>query len=420
MSSRESCYARWAAIVVAASATGCFPSLTLTAQQAVATKPSNVLVYFSAETNSGRPVTNLGPDAFSIFENGARVTSVEGRQTLLRPTATHYTLFLVDMSGRVIGAKEAGEVIKAASILSEGAEKADNVIAVYSFDGSPDLVPVVPFATSRGGPHDAGEAPAARERRGPPMGIESAVVAGLRTLNVSLAADPSLFKAGTLVLFTDETNHADRMRITDLHAALTTPDNRKIEMIAVGVGADIDDTRLEDLGRNGTILESDPANMRKAFDAAVARVKAASKHYYLLSYCTPARAGAQNVRVETHAADGLMGELTYTFNADGFAPGCDPTAPQTLVAKVPPPADDKSTREPAEPKEPKRAHRPHPSTPTPQAAPAAPTAPTTPAAEPATPAPSPPPVPKPPAAKPPPPKPAKPPPPPPASDPFAP
>ena len=414
-------------IVLAASAVGCFPGLTLTAQQAVATKPSNVVVYFSAETNTGRPVTNLGPEAFSVFENGARVTNVEGRQTLLRPTATHYTLFLVDMSGRVVGAKEAGEVIKAASVLSEGEGKADNVIAVYSFDGSPDLVTVVPFASTQPGPPGAAEMPAARERKGPPMGIESAVVAGLRTLNVALAADPNLFKAGTLVLFTDETNHADRMRITDLHAALSTPDNRKIDMVAVGIGADVDDTRLEDLGRNGTILEPDPANMRKAFDAAVAKVLAASKHYYLLSYCTPARAGLQDVRVETHAAGGLMGELTYSFNADGFAPGCDPTSPQMLVARrpPPPPVEDKNAKEPTEPK---KVHKPHPapasppSPPTsappapPPSIPAPPPAP--PPALPPAPLPAPPPAPKPPAPKPPPkptPAPAAP-----ASDPFAP
>jgi hypothetical protein len=393
------------ALGLAAPLTACFPGLALTPQEAVASKPSNVVVYFSADTNSGKAVTDLRPDGFSIFENGTRVTNAEGRQTLLRPVAAHYTLFLFDMSGHVLGTKEAGEVIKAATALSEAPDKGQNLTALYSFDGSPDLEAIVPFAATAP-ENDAAQTPTPRARSGPPLGIESAVVIGLRTLNLALAADPRPLKAGTLVLITDETNHGDRMRITDLRAALGTPDNRKIDILAVGVGNEVDEARLEDLGRNGTLLEPDPARVGQAFAAAEAKVVEASKRYYLLSYCTPARAGMQDVRIETHAPDGLMGEITYNFNADGFVPGCDPTAPPVLQAeRVPePPAVEKKAKEP-----PHHTNHRHATASAPPASPAARPAP----------APS---APEAPASKPPPPRTAPAPhrTPPPASDPFAP
>jgi hypothetical protein len=414
MSSRNVRLLSFLTLGLAAAATGCLPALVLTPQQAVASKPSNVVIFFEADTNTGKAVTDLRPDGFSIFENGTRVTNAEGRQTLLRPAASHYTLFLVDMSGRTLGAKEAGEVIKAATALSAEGDKSENLVAVYSFDGSPELEAVVPFATS--GPLSNGAADHAtpHPHSGPPSGIETAVVLGLRTLNLALAADPKVLKAGTLVLFTDETNHADRMRINDLRSALGTPDNKKIDMIAVGIGTGVDEARLDDLGRNAVLLEPDPANMPHAFAAAEAAVVAESRHYYLLSYCTPARAGMQEVRIETHAPDGLMGELTYSFSADGFGPGCDPTSPPvvnaSIVAAAPSLVPVRPVEKPSKESSSRHGHKPH-------AAPPAPTPPPPPAAGPEAAA-EPPPPPKPAPA---PPKPAPhPAPPPPAADPFAP
>ena len=48
-----------------------------------------------------------------------------------------------------------------------------------------------------------------------------------------------------------------------------------------------------------------------------------SKRYYLLGYCSPARAGDHQVRIEANY-DGKSGSLTYDFNAKGFKPNCNP------------------------------------------------------------------------------------------------
>jgi len=64
-----------------------------------------------------------------------------------------------------------------------------------------------------------------------------------------------------------------------------------------------------------------------------ARVDARTKSFYLLSYCSPARAGKHEVRVEAVVKEGKgekTGSLVSSFDATGFAPGCDPSTPPSF------------------------------------------------------------------------------------------
>jgi hypothetical protein len=57
--------------------------------------------------------------------------------------------------------------------------------------------------------------------------------------------------------------------------------------------------------------------------------------YYLLSYCSPARAGQRHVRIKvlSHDDEGkdVSGSLSTEFDASGFASGCDPSAVPRFV-----------------------------------------------------------------------------------------
>jgi hypothetical protein len=48
------------------------------------------------------------------------------------------------------------------------------------------------------------------------------------------------------------------------------------------------------------------------------------KRFYLLSYCSPSRAGEHELKVQPMVSDGRQGSLTYRFHADGFQPNCNP------------------------------------------------------------------------------------------------
>jgi len=298
---------------------GCLPTLAVVPLRSASSKPSNVAVYFTVDTQEGKPVANLTADQFTIYEDGSKVSAFESKQTILNPKvgSAHYTLLLIDMSGSIVGAKQVGDVIKAASAFTERV-RASQTVAVYAFDGGPELYPIVPFTTSESAATGGVERLTTFKPKDPSTNLNGAVVEGMKLLRKALAADTKSIKLGTLVVFTDGSDRANRVSPADLHAALGASENAKLDLFAVGVGAELDGAALRAIGRSGTVIESDPANMTRAFDAAAAKIEAAAARYYLLSYCTPSRAGFHDVRIEAHSPDGQTGALVYHFNADGF------------------------------------------------------------------------------------------------------
>ena len=352
-------------IAVVASLAGCVPGLVLHPLRATASKPSNVAVYFTVDTTEGQPVPGLAAEHFSIFEDGFAVSAFESKQTILNPkvAAAHYTLLLIDMSGSIVAAKQVDAVVKAASTFTERVEKSQKV-AVYAFDGSPDLYPIVPFTTSEAVATGGVERLTSFKPRDPSTNLYGAVLEGIRTLHRSLAADLKTLKFGTLVVFTDGTDHANRVTLPQLRAALSAPQNGSLDLFAIGVGGEMDLPRLQEIGRNGTITERNPENMAAAFDAVAAKVEAAAARYYLLSYCTPARAGVHQVRILAHGPRNLTGELTYRFTADGFGPNCDPNTPTGFDLHQPEPiVVGEKKPEKKEPPPPRRAPKPRPVSP---------------------------------------------------------
>ena len=99
--------------------------------------------------------------------------SSRAKQTILQPevAAIHYTLLLVDMSGSVVDRGTCRRSIQAAASFAERVGPYQKV-AVYTFDGSPHITPLVGFGGNvRGGIDGARDAPAARsvdqpQRRG--------------------------------------------------------------------------------------------------------------------------------------------------------------------------------------------------------------------------------------------------------------
>jgi hypothetical protein len=72
-------------------------------------------------------------------------------------------------------------------------------------------------------------------------------------------------------------------------------------------------------------LSNDPGNLGREFDEIATRIEGYMKRFYLLSYCSPSRAGEHELKVEPFTADGKSGTVRYTFRADGFAPTCNPS-----------------------------------------------------------------------------------------------
>jgi hypothetical protein len=233
-------------------------------------------------------------------------------------------------------------VIQAASSFSDRVGPYQKV-AIFTFDGSPHITPIIGF----GGNVRAGIATLATRRpRDPSTNLNGAVIEAIRALNHQMSSAPVPLRFGTLVVFTDGTDRAHRASADDVKKGL---DGAGFESYAIGVGGEIDKRQLGDIGRSGTFASANRADIQKGFDEIAARIEASSKRYYLLSYCSPARAGQHQVQIEA-VAKGASGRLQYNFNAQGFGPNCDPNqkpAFDTRNPRVAPPRAATSTGFPA-------------------------------------------------------------------------
>jgi hypothetical protein len=324
------------AVALAGPLVACASGLKLGLLHSSSRPPSNVAVYFTVDTSDNKPVAGLTADKFTIYEDGAKVSEFESKQTILNPqvAASLYTLLLIDMSGSVVESKHVDDVVTAASTFTQRVAKYQKV-GVYAFDGSTDLYPIVPFTESSASATGGVERLKTFKPRDPSTNLHGAVVEALKTLKKSLDADPRPLKFGTLVVFTDGTDRANRVSKADLDRALDAPENKRVDIFAIGVGAEMNDSHLEDIGRTGTIKETDQANLGKSFEDVAGRVEAMTQRYYLLSYCSPSRAGEHEVTIEAHS-DKASGTLRYKFKADGFGPNCDPNTPPNFDIGHPP------------------------------------------------------------------------------------
>lgn len=308
------CAAALATVVAAAGCAG----LKLQPVDASVRKPSNVAVYFTVDTTRGQPVADLQPDDFHIYEDGKPVSLLESRQTILQKevAAVHYTLLLVDMSGSVVGSGDIPAVMSAASSFAERVGPYQKV-ALFTFDGSPHLNQVVPFGGNvRGGIEVLGR----YRPRDPSTNLNGAVVEAVKVLSRQMDAAPQPLRFGTLVVFTDGTDRAHRVAPDEVKRIL---DAAAFDTFAIGVGAEVDGHELAQVGRSGIFTSKNRADIARGFDEVAARIEAASKRFYLLSYCSPSRAGEHDVEIEA-VSDGRRGRLRHHFNAAGFGPNCDP------------------------------------------------------------------------------------------------
>ncbi|MDP9150363.1 MAG: VWA domain-containing protein, partial [Myxococcota bacterium] len=321
-----------AGIVSVVLSAGC-AGLQLTTIKSVERKPSNVAVYFKVRTGGGDPVAGLTAEQFRIYEDGQLVSQYESKQTILNPAvaASHYTLLLVDMSGSVREGGNGDAIVQAVSTFTDRVEKQQRV-GIYAFDGGPDLYPIVPFTDPAGNAKAGARQLAAFKPKDPSTNLNGAVVKALDELDNALARAPQPLKFGTIVVFTDGTDRANRV---PADAMLQRVRDKPFDVFAIGLGAEIKAAQLSEIGKSGTAMAADKTAIVKAFDEVGAKVEARTRSFYLLSYCSPSRAGKHVVRVEAVFKDpkgqgDKTGSLSSDFDATGFQPGCDPNAPPSF------------------------------------------------------------------------------------------
>lgn len=303
-----------------ASGVGC--GLNLRLVNSSVQKPSNVALYFAVEGSGGKPVAGLDAKQFRIYEDGQVVSIYESKQTILNPDVDvdHFIVLLLDLSASMTESGALPALIDAAKIFSERVTKGAQV-AVYGFEGTTRLTPVVAFTRDAGALNAAISGLSSFKARDPSTNLHGAVVEATKHLKRQLASSTRPLRFGTLVVFTDGSDRTHRVTEKAMHEALN---EAGVNRFAIGLGGEIDSGALSRLGRDGFVRATDKQRLKAAFDEVAGGIEAAGKKFYLLSYCSPARAGKHTLKVV--AKSGIwQGSLSMPFDAAGFGPNCDPT-----------------------------------------------------------------------------------------------
>jgi len=324
-------YCRWGVFVLAISTLGC-GGLNLQLRNKSVQKPSNVALYFSVEDGDGVPAAGLTAESFKIYEDGQLISPFESKQTILNPevAVVHYILLLLDLSGSITESGSMHSLVSAAAGFAEKVSKGQQ-IAVYGFDGGAKLIPLTGFTTNAGAVRSGLARVSTRKSKDPSTNLNGAVVESVKVLGKQLKNAKQPLRFATLVVFTDGTDRAHRVKTEEMYKAL---DEADVNVFAIGLGAEISTEQLSKLGRNGFVQAEGTTNIGQAFDEVAGRIEAAARKFYLLSYCSPSRAGKHSLRVEV-SFKGDSGSLSHEFDAKGFRPKCDPKRkPNFSVGRV--------------------------------------------------------------------------------------
>lgn len=328
-------------------------------------KPSNVALYLSVSRDD-EPIRSLSEKDFHIREDGQDLSPEQTKQVLLPRdiAAAHRALLLVDMSGNVTEGDTRNTIALAVARFVTRAH-ATQPVTVYAFDGAaaPRFIADYPEGTDA-----IGEIPGLQsyEPTDPSSNLHGAVPEALAQLEARLNVQKPL-RIGTFVVFARGPDLAGRVSDTKMFDALSQRNFLRFAIDVKGAPS----FRASRIGRDGVFTAESPTSLLTAFDAAGARVASTVERYFLLSYCSPARAGKRRLKVEVVTKDEkdkeVSGSTSTEFDATGFSSGCDPTQRPRFVVPKPtaeekekdekpkadegdkPKAEEKSRSEPAPP-----------------------------------------------------------------------
>jgi len=326
---------RWlTCLLVASLSAGChfFSGTTLQPIASASGRPSNVAALV-AVTRDDHAVSGLPLSSFSIEEDGQSIDAQSADVRLLEPglVAAFHTVLLLDL-GHGTSEQKRRELARAAGLFVQRVRRGQSV-TVLGFDGSPHMrmlgeYPLDPAAT---GPEQVDsvilQLPADRSRN-----LRGAVNKALQLLDTRLSGSQRPVKLGTLVLFTRGPDLAGRMSGSDFEEQL---DGSGHQTILVHVAGDPTDEAQARLSTGGHVEAQSEQTLPIAFEESATATARLIGRYYLVSYCSPSRAGLRELKLTVTVAlpDGKEETDSFVteFDSTGFGPGCNSGRPPRFV-----------------------------------------------------------------------------------------
>jgi hypothetical protein len=298
-------------------------------------KPSNVAALVSV-TKKHEPVRELDVSAFRIIEDGKSLDLQQSDARLLDPVtvAAFQTVLVLDL-GHASTDERKKQLSKAAATFVRQVRQRQPV-TVLVFDGSPRTRFVGDFSVE-----PSGTGPESLDNlllmvpADPSRNLRGAVLAGLEALDSRLDKSTRPIRVGTLVVFSRGPDVAGRVPASDLEQRL---DKTNYQLVYVDVAGDEGDSATNTLGKRNRIDAQGADTLPIAFEEAGTIASRLTQQYYLISYCSPARAGTRQLKIEVTVPgvdnDPETDAFETEFDATGFTPGCNAgNPPRFVVAK---------------------------------------------------------------------------------------
>jgi hypothetical protein len=295
--------------------------------------PGRVLALVSVSDHGSAP-DDLGPDNFEVREGEV---ALDRRQIGLQvqPLGTlrgHEAVVLVDGSRAFTDAERA----PLGAALSQLVDRLrfHQAVTLMAYDGAADLRYVARYPQSQVAPpltKDAGvERLLAAKPRDGSSSLYSAIVAGRRALDARLTRAGLVSRVGSLIIVARGPDLAGRTDEAQARSALA---GQRSYLLKVGTWAT--DTSLDWIGSSGVRAAASLGTLGTPVDELARSVDELFLRGYVVSYCSPARAGKRSLQVVVKLADeagrARSGEAASEFDATGFNAGCRAGAPAAAL-----------------------------------------------------------------------------------------
>lgn len=291
--------------------------------------PSNIRLFFSVQSCDGEPVVGLTTEQFVVSEDEQPISRFEsGLGTIGASLGFEiHVVLLLDMSGSVVGAGHFEELRSAALDFVNAIfptaedESIPNIhVAIYAFaTRTEEIHRIIDFTSC---PGDLTTALNALGEDDVPADLATNLYGSVLDAQALLEEQTTPsgdrpIQQGVLVTFTDGTDTAAMESAVDAQNAVALLDRA----YTIGVGGEINQSELENLGPSGSVMADDWDEAAAAFTEVAGSILDESRSYYILGYCSPKGSGTHTITVEVSGATGALGPLE--FNADDFVPGCN-------------------------------------------------------------------------------------------------
>ncbi|MFT5385043.1 MAG: hypothetical protein ACI81W_002446 [Saprospiraceae bacterium] len=310
--------------------------LIITIQEQYVNPPSRVSVFFKVETKAGEPVAGLTEENFNIYEKGRnddveKLLSQDETTRILADNSQLFeyrTMLVLDLSGSVLN-NSLPQLKAAANAFVDDVfattTNTSNNVGIWWFDGRDVIHSLINFNDDVEALHTAINSINESISDDSSTDLFGAVIksAALAENKLQEAQNQGVLSAVSIIMFTDGTDQAARYSREEAYAAVDNA-SEGIKFYTIGLGAEIDETVLNRVGKTSSVFADDTAALTETFEEVARLIADESNAYYLFEYCTPKRngSGLNDLHIVAHK-DNKEGRKITSFDATGFSDDCD-------------------------------------------------------------------------------------------------